>query len=252
MSQKLNMQNQREIAVSWALHAVKETVGLTVVRNSMLERLITPFLDPSDKLVLGSTYTKGNTFNEIYSDISSFLKSGKRYLVFTSNGEITKNKKRVRHEDIESHYVSFIVDNLLRRVIIIDPSRNNGKIGIYNPYIGLCLEPYFKGLELNVEWLDTTHPCQINTDDVFCQSWTMYLVYKFFQKKGGLIKVPKTQDRKYHKLLRFYKKLLGALYFCSELFISYNDAIKGHKDHSALKMYHPCKLLYEMSYVDMY
>jgi hypothetical protein len=248
----------RDIAVSWVLYAIRETVGLTIVRNAFLRKKINKLgkYNP-DIIQYGKTFSCGDTFEDIYEMIYDFHGSDKRFLIFTSNGEIVKNKrKRMRpsseSELVESHYVSFILDRHEMTVTMIDPSRNNGKIGIYNPYIGIYLEPFFKKQGYTVEWLEMTSPCQVNYHDVFCQSWTMFLVYKWL-KYGDKEKIyiPKSQYKKYTKLLKFFKELLDYDSFRNELRIAYAENIKDHEDFCFLNEYDPCILLLEMTPMDM-
>ena len=248
----------REIAVSWVLYSIREAIGLEIVRNAVLKSKLDGKF--KNQVYYGKTFTQGNTFDDIYQLVYDFRKSGKRYLIFTSNGEIVQNrKKRKRSEFVESHYVSFIIRE--NTVTIIDPSRNNGKIGIYNPYIGLCLESFFKREGYMVEWLEMTSPCQVSHHDVFCQSWTLYLIYKRMKVSamgqkvsamGQKVYIPKNQNEKYEKILRFFKRLLHYNIFKTELRALYLENIKTHDNYKLLKTYDPCRLLLEMMTKDMY
>ena len=241
----------RSIIISWVLYAIRETLGLSSVRNQFLRNKIEKLGKfPKGSIRYGPTFTQGNTFDDIYVLISDFHGSDRRFLIFTSNGEIAKTRKRKQESMTESHYVSFVVDKQEMTIMIIDPSRNKRSVGIYNPYIGLCLEPFFKNEGYKVKWLDMTSPCQINYHDVFCQSWTLYLVYKYM-KHGDGIYIPKKQNRKYRKLLNFFKSLLGYDLFQTELQSLYLESIQDHDDFNTLVMYNPCILLSEMVTEDM-
>jgi hypothetical protein len=135
----------KEIAITWMLYAIRETLGLSVVRNTILQNKIKKTGKyKNDIIYYGDTFTTGNTFNYIYQLFEKFEGCDKQILIFTANGEIHKNRLK-RHKELkESHYVSFIVEKLKSTVTIIDPSRKNGNIGIYNPYIGICLTPFLK------------------------------------------------------------------------------------------------------------
>jgi hypothetical protein len=249
----------KNIAISWVLYASRETVGLTNVRNTILQNKINKLNNTNFnplQIEYGKTFTKGNTFNEIYEMIYNFQSSDKRFLIFTSNGEIVKNKsKRTKFSDdeIESHYISFILDKNNMKVIMIDPSRNNGKMGIYDPYIGICLKPFFEKLGYIVNWLEMTSPCQINYHDVFCQTWTMYLIYKWFKyfEQEQKIHIPRKQNKKYSTLLNFYKKLLNHSLFCKELEISYKNSIENHINFQILNNYDPSQVIRGMNSEDM-
>jgi hypothetical protein len=246
----------RNIAISWILYALRVTCGLTTVRNHILNKKINKLGKYSkNEIMYGQTFTQGNKFSDIHKMVYDFQGSDKCFLIFTSNGEIMKNnRKRVRFSDIESHYVSFIIDKKNMIATIIDPSRNNGKIGIYNPYIGIEMQPFFEELGYKTKWLETTSPCQINYHDVFCQSWTMYLIYKFMKNDmiDEKIYIPKNQSKKYSKLLDFFKNLSSDENFSNELKISYLESIKNHDNKIILKNYNPYSLLLQMLPEDMY
>lgn len=245
----------REIAISWVLYSIREAIGLSDVRNEILKKKIERLgTYPKNEIVYGKTFTQGDTFNDIHQMIYNFHGSDKRVLVFTSNGEIVQKRGKRKFDDdlIESHYVSFILDKRNAIAVIIDPSRNNGNVGIYNPYIGICLEPFFKKQGYTVKWLEMTSPCQINYHDVFCQSWTLFLVYKWLKYNDNeKIFIPKKQHKKYSKLLGFYKKLLEHSIFRDELRTSYYQNIEDHDDYRSLSEYDPCILLSEMTTEDM-
>jgi hypothetical protein len=248
------MSDLRSIAVSWVLFSIRETIGFSIVRNSILKKKIDKLGRFSSDIVYGKTFSQGDTFDDIHNTVKSFRNTSKRFLIFTSNGEIVENKrKKVRFSDeIESHYVSFIVDSQKMETIIVDPSRDSGQVGIYNPYIGICLTPFFKELGYKVRWLEMTSPCQITYNDVFCQSWTLYLVYKWLKNsENTTITIPRKQVKKYSVLLRFYKNALKYRVFCEELDLSYRNNIKGHDQFESLNRFDPSELLFEMSAEDM-
>jgi len=251
------MTHQRDISISWLLYSIRETIGMTIVRNTILKEKI-----EKNEIFYGKTFGVGDTFEDIYEMVYDFEKSNKRFLIFTSNGEIVhRSEKRIKFssEMIESHYVSFILDKYegdgrycVSTVTIIDPSRNEGEIGIYNPYIGICLEPFFEKNGYKIFWIEMTSPCQINYHDVFCQSWTLYLLYELIKDTyTEKIYIPKNQCKKYALLLEFFKDLLSYEIFQKELKISYLNNIKDHDLFQSLKEYDPCKLLSSMIPSDM-
>lgn len=247
------MSSFRSIVISWLLFSVRETMGLTVVRNEILQSKINKLKKyPKNAIYYGKTFCQGDTFKDIYELFDDFEASDKQYLIFTSNGEIVMEKrKKMRFETIESHYVTFILNKKERIAIIIDPSRNNGKIGIYNPYIGICLEPFFESEGYKVKWLEMTNSCQLEYHDVFCQSWTLYLAYMYMKNQETTINIPKKQRHKYKKLLNFFKNLLNYEIFVNELDVSYKNNIKTHRDFGILKNYNPSQLLRSMKTVEM-
>lgn len=242
----------REIAISWLLYAIRETLGLSIVRNKILqEKIQKTGKYQNNVLYYGNTFSSGDTFNDIYRLFDDFEGSDKQILIFTANGEVRKNKLKRSNEMIESHYVSFVAEKSKSKVTIIDPSRKNGKIGIYDPYIGICLEPFFKARGYIVNWLEMSSPCQINYHDVFCQSWTLYLVYKYLTEDKPVVYIPKKQKKKYRKLRLFFKELLQFGLFRRELRVSYQENIRDH-ENKQLVNYDPCYLLLSIGTNDMY
>jgi len=240
------------VTVSWVLYAIRETLGLEDVRNMILKNKTN-----NDDIEYGPTFTLSNTYDDIYKTVLDFIRdSTKQYMVFTANGSVRFNKKkRVRYtNDLESHYLSFIVNKTDKIVLMVDPARDNGKPGIYNPYIGIKLAPFFKNLKFDVKWLHLSNPCQQKYHDVFCQSWSLYLTIKWFEWLGFIndVTIPNSQNEKYSELLRFYKNLLCYSKFKEELIESYNKSIENHTDYDELKKYNPCEILKNMSYNDMY
>ncbi len=245
------------LPISWILYSIRQTIGLTKVRNRVLQNIIRDIIC-EDEIFFGQTFTQGDVFDDIYDMINDFQMSEKRYLIFTSNGEIRERKKNKRHNDqVESHYISFILDKLTKITGIIDPSRDNGKDGIYYPKIGISLESIFEQIGYKVEWLDTTYPCQIAYHDVFCQSWTLFLIIQYFKtgyfkKKCTKINIPQDQDAKYKILLDFFKELLTHKIFVKELLIFYQSNIENHIDYEYLRTINPRYLLKQMNVFQMY
>lgn len=245
----------KKIPESWVLYSIRETLGLTEVRNSFLKKNIEKLgRYPKNSIIYGNMYTSGNTYSEIHEAVRDLEGSNKEYLIFTANGEVTKNPVKVMGQ-VESHYVSFIVIKKESRVIIVDPSRNKGKDGIYHPYIGYQLIKFFEDNGYATEWLEMTKPCQTKYHDVFCQSWTLYLVYTWFkvnQYHTGPVDIPRSQKKRYEILLKMFKKLLFDEKFYDELMYSYHKSIKNHKRSVALGRHNPCILLNSMKAEDMY
>lgn len=228
------------VVTSWVLYSIREVFGLGNVRNILLSNMI-----KSDyKIKYGKTFSFESSIEDIYNYVLVFLlEKNYDYLIFTANNSVKMTNETVDNTEIESHYQTFILS--CSKVIIIDPSRKQGKDGIYNPYIGKKMERFFKKIKIKIEWLETTNPCQELEEDVFCQTWTLFLAIKYFEKN---LYIPKEQEEKYALLLNFLKTCLKNYAFCKELYISYNDATKENK----LNKYNPCTYLENMNTKDMY
>ena len=90
-----------------------------------------------------------------------------------------------------------------------------------------------------------TNPCQSQTHDAFCQSWSLFLVIEWWIKARPKtpIEISWKQDNKYEILLTFYKKLLEYPEFIIELGNSYKTIISDHEDYEELLKINPCELL---------
>jgi hypothetical protein len=60
-------------------------------------------------------------------------------------------------------------------------------------------------------FVDLNTPAQVSEGDVFCQSWSLYILLQMLKKNeyhnNVSFQIPKSQIDKYDLLLRFYKQL---------------------------------------------
>ncbi len=149
---------------------------------------------------------------------------------------------------------------------MIDSALINGISGIYQPYIAVqTIKPFFEQKNYNVEWLHTVNTCQIDANDVFCQSWSLYLQVMYFN--APQIEIPEDQYGKYELLLKFYKRITLAIpEFCENLNTLYYNQITKNKlvvnyqtGHEAKRMKESilalgtgCQLLTSMQPQDMF
>ena len=222
---KSSKQNERSVACSWILYAMREMMGMEHVRKLIIKTLF-PNIKNSRKLRTFDAFQQYDhpPYDDKAVEILDYCLSiidKKKYVVFTASN-IQKNSK-----DDETHYQSFIVDNKRKKLYIIDPSYNPNTpsgYGIYEPEIAIdVIMPFFKLRKYETNFIKMTNPAQTDTNDVFCQSWSLYITLEVlnmkWNKSGELIvPIPKSQKAKYNTLLKFYHKILKKVpEICKEL-----------------------------------
>ena len=209
-----------QTAISWLLYCIRDTIGLEEIRNIILAQFITN-KKLLNKLIFGKTFScryKTSNLIKYLTLISSFKNI---IILFTVSNLPDKSN--------ESHYMTFILNNNKKQLIMIDPALNKSKPGIYKPYIAVqTIKPIFINNNYDVKWLQTNNTCQTYEDDVFCQSWSLYLQLMYINSNE--IDIPIDQYRKYEILLNFYKIIaLQIPEFCSDLNNIYNKQINKNK-----------------------
>lgn len=252
-----------EKIISWVLYGLRISIGDTNIRN----RIIQCYLDKEEinDILLGKTYTnfKENDVKNMIKDLKRFQKNKKykdRIILFTASNLPDS-------ETLETHYQSYIIDNKNNQLYMIDPARKPDGSGIYAPYISdNTIKPLFKESKYKVQWIKTTDACQINENDVFCQTWSLLLqlnsLVNLINKKDMKIKIPKNQDEKYKLLLKFYQTIANCPLFCKDFKFQYKKAftkfIKEEleenikKDLETYSKKDPCEYLTKMKVKDMY
>ena len=207
---------------SWIVAIIKETMGVEVVRNDILRYFLRNL--PQHNIVYGPTFSIGMAKERLYkflNEVISAIQNGEdRIILFTCNnnyGPVTKGTKM-----IETHYQTFIVQCQKKRITMIDPSRRRTMEGMYWPYAAMVVYFYIKSRvhECKFYWLKMTDPCQVkysssyvedkfgnkipDNDDVFCQSWSLYLLISALQTNNTLIYIPYRIEEKYDILIEFY------------------------------------------------
>lgn len=124
----------------------------------------------------------------------------------------------------ETHFQSFVVDNIHKRLYIADPSRKpGGKEGIYASYISDGLvSPYFVNKKYEPKYVLAKDTLQKASYDVYCQTWSLILQIEKLKNiiKGQpdkLIDIPSKKEDKYLYLVDFYKTLYNNTEFCKKL-----------------------------------
>lgn len=204
------------VAVSWVLYSIREVMGLADIRREVLHALLPT--STRGLVELGETFGSESK----PEDLTSYLKATtttqarpqkleRRYLVFSGIN-------RAQHG--ETHYQGFIVDRAEKKIYIADPAWLGTQPGIYKPFLAQQqVIPFYSARGYASEFIRTTHPCQTSTDDVFCQSWTLYLMMEFLKRKvsnASPIPIPPSTIRRYGILLKFYRSVLERVPQASE------------------------------------
>jgi hypothetical protein len=89
-------------------------------------------------------------------------------------------------------FLIFYVDNINKQVFAIDPARKNGKDGIYTPFVSNdLLKPLFERHGYTFTFIEMTNPAQSSIRDVFCQSWSLYILLEILKNGVHKVKIPK-------------------------------------------------------------
>ena len=119
----------------------------------------------------------------------------------------------------ETHYQTFIIDKTIQHILCIDSSRNSRGESYYEPYVAKAIIGYFRKSNYNYKctYLKITNALQTSSDDVFCQSWSLYLLIKALENLNvnkdnyitAQIETPEDELIKYEILLDFYKNIFN-------------------------------------------
>lgn len=222
--------NDKSTIVSWTLHALKIVLG----DESIREEIITHYNPDLHKGNITKLKRIGNSNHKSHvMTFNAFIEPGKtredkiekirNYLekIVEMSGTVVFTATNVQQDenDFETHFQSFIVDNDAKTVLMIDPAYNNKKKsgkGIYHAEIAReIVQPFFKTHKdkYAVEFLKLTNPAQIAHDDVFCQSWSLFMLISLLEndayKSATDFEIPVSQTDKYGMILGFYKRLFN-------------------------------------------
>ena len=274
MSKKVK-KNDKSTIVSWVLHALKIVLG----DESIREEIILHYSPDLHKGNLTKLKRIGNSNHKHHViTFNAFIESGKTredkidkirdYLekIVEMPGTVAFTATNVQQDenDFETHFQSFIIDNDAKRVLIIDPAydktKKSGK-GIYHAEIAReIVKPFFKFLNMDLEeedeykvrFLKLTNPAQIAHDDVFCQSWSLFILNSLLEndayKSAREFKIPASQMDKYDMILGFYKRIFTDI---PSLRGYLNAEYEGEVVDDYLLEADPYKVLMSMTKADM-
>jgi hypothetical protein len=222
----------RNIAISWCLHSMKEVLGMEEIRNIIIRHFI-PKLKYIDKIRTFDAFQQYDKppFDDKKKEI---IEHCKKIIKWKSLGIFTATNIQINNQDYETHYQCFIVDNKKKQVYAIDPAMDHTTetgYGIYDPTVSYeVIQPFFEKKGYTFQYIKLTNPAQINEEDVFCQSWSLYILIMVLLENKHTIDIPKLQIDKYVILLDFYKKIIDLPDISSELDHVYKSNINENKD----------------------
>jgi hypothetical protein len=240
----------RPTIASWVLHALKITLGYESIRQLILlhyhPRLHWGNITNLKKIGSRDNHVKtfdafiepGKTREQKIEKIQNFLEK-----IVEMDGVIVFTASNIQRDinDMETHYQTFIVDNTEKKVYMIDPAndrtvdknapkyKKSKKIlvsgqGVYYAEVAHhVIKPFFEEkTDYPVELVQLSHPAQIIEDDVFCQSWSLFildlLLTTNYYQTSSVVEIPEKQIDKYGMILGFYKRILTDIPAMSTIF----------------------------------
>jgi len=226
----------REQVVSWILHSLKGVLGYEDIRKEIILSLFPSVQNPDHIKTFDAhiSYTSKASYTKHYQKkVDGILKYCKSamdlddYTVFTATN-LEEYRTKAQGRDTETHYQMFVIDNTHKTLFVIDPAlKPNKKPGIYVPQVALeIVMPFFKEHDYKTTFVPLSHPAQTDDSednaDVFCQSWTLYILLELLKQgqktkkadhtfSGITIDIPKDQSKRYQLLLKFYKNILRTI-----------------------------------------
>lgn len=242
----------RSTAISWTLHALKSLLGLKTVRNKIIKKFY-PLI---------KNITKAETFDAFQSPEALLaycaeIMHYQPYVVFTASNQAEATAEP------ETHYQTFYLDNVTKHLYMIDPSRKNKADGIYTPFIARnTIQPFYEQQGYVCEFIEMTNPAQSSERDVFCQSWSLYILLNFLQDGLHAVPIPRKQLERYAVLLNFYQVIITDIpSLKKELTKEYVSELEANKnliltdgteaDYQYLLTMDPVSLLWQMQAADM-
>ena len=210
--------NSRENAISWLLHSIKIVFGDESIRRYIIVKYNDKLTNKAKKYIrtFDAFVKTGKTREDKANEIRKFCEQVSERagtVVFTATN-IQKNKL-----DNETHFQSYILDNENKKLLVIDPAYDKSKersAGIYMAEVSNeVVMPLFESKGYVCDFVPLSSPAQICDGDVFCQSWSLYILLQKIKKNEFLYNtsfdIPDEQLDKYDMLLGFYKQIFTYL-----------------------------------------
>lgn len=257
----------REEAISWLLHSLKILLGDESIRRYIILKYNPHLKNKSKKCIrtfnafIPKRKTRSDKANQILKFCDKMLNK-KGIVVFTA----TNIQRDVL--DNETHFQSYILNNRAKQIIIVDPAydrtKENGE-GIYMAEVSKeVIIPFFQSKKYAIQFVDLSRPAQIYEDDVFCQSWSLYILLHKLKNNEFVqdisFEIPENQLDKYDMLLSFYKQIFEDMPELNDnLKIEYSEEITQSKgpnaptknEKEAMIKINPVALLLDMSKYEM-
>ena len=228
-------------AKKWALRSMRDVMGRKHVRKAILQQFVPNIknLDHSETFDGFRDAEDPSLYKNKESQILAYcekIRTIQPYVVFTASNILFDDLDEHGKQDTQTHYQCFYVDNANKILYVFDPSRTaDGKEGIYEPQITKkTVGKFFRSKKYEVVYVRPTHPAQMYDSDVFCQTWSLYLLIQFFKhdcEKKTVLSVPEKMVDKYAVIIDFYHKILDTIpEVKNELVWAYQEDLKN-QDH---------------------
>jgi hypothetical protein len=214
-----------DLMSGWILFCLRELVGYAEIRQTIILNFL-------EKLQIESVYKEIITIDPHRKDDTEVINLCDKIITYPDETQkifIFTGTNLPDPITFETHYNIFIVDKSQNLLLIIDPAsklalnKKTGeyisKSGIYEPYLAKeVIIPFFKDHGYRHSFIASTVPAQTQSDDVFCQTWTLVILKKYLENISNklknpvqpfeLIVIPHSIEDKYSLLLEFYKYML--------------------------------------------
>jgi hypothetical protein len=276
-------------AISWVLHALKIVMGDESIRQEILLhyhpslhrgnitalKRIDPRKHGKEHVFTFNAFVKTEDTDDSFEVAIERKRSEiRKYLseIIEMKGTIVFTATNIQQyaEDYETHFQTFIVDNAEKTVLAIDPAydktvlKPNAKKKILAPNQGIyyaevtheVIKPFFQenAPDYDFKLVPLSHPAQIAFDDVFCQSWSLYILDSLLtDPETEEFNIPATQIEKYGMILGFYKRIFKDIPTLKNyLKVEYDgEIVDNFGEDSELLEENPAKILMEMTKKDM-
>mmetsp|Transcript_60258 Transcript_60258/g.111740 ORF Transcript_60258/g.111740 Transcript_60258/m.111740 type:complete len:348 (+) Transcript_60258:59-1102(+) len=173
-----------------------------------------------EDIEFGKTYQLDFNITDMLADIQEAANAdtGYRYYFFTAT-----DPAGMGHP---THFISYIVDKEEKKVHVFDPAEGKDGIGMlgndaYQSDTEVELRAKFKEWGFaDIAYFPKTKAPQTDSDDTYCQSWSLFLAIQGFLKladgKYEEIQIPESRISRYEMLLNFWKFTLGIKAFKHE------------------------------------
>lgn len=228
---------ERAVAISWVLEAMKNVLGYEDVRKTIIHHYFPNIPNVAYIKTFDAVQQyKKRPFDNKQKEIEAY---GHEIVSLPNEVVFTASNIQRDADDMETHYQSYFVDNKKKKIYAIDPARKatreNGRVLYYAEVTEEVIKPLFTELGYKLQYIEFTNPPQIHETDVFCQSWSLYVLLQILGKDKGIekIKIPKKQIDKYTILLGFYQEILGIDDLPEILYDEYVNII--HENRKSIK-----------------
>jgi hypothetical protein len=205
-------------AKKWALRSMRDVMGRKHIRNAILQYFVPDIknIEHSETFDGFSEAEDPSLYKNKEEQILAYCEkilNIQPYVVFTASNILFDEVDEDGIQDTQTHYQCFYVDNENKNLYVFDPAREaDGSQGIYEPQIAkYTVNKFFRSKKYKVFFARLSHPAQLFESDVFCQTWTLYLLIQFFKqdcKKGAILPIPENLVDRYAILIDFYHKIL--------------------------------------------